>query len=399
MAGQNTAKFALQNYDGQTVEAMISLDDYEKASKMQTSLGSYLAAKYPNTPEPFVQMCAQSGLFMKANPNQGITTSTLNSLFAEGQMTLADINSSAMTRDDGGNRSIGARLLFPELILQVIASELDTDDSDVINGFLGMMATTLSVNTPRVDEPIINAKAPEGSRSNPIGQLTEPDLMVSITTAERTRRVPTKSIGLLISDEAASTVNLPLVSIIVQRQARGERINNIYQAISGIIGGNVDSQDPALVAVDASDYDALAVDPENFSQLAYVKWLWADHEKRSINSVISDLEGALAIEARTDRPTVFSDNNTSPRINSETTFENIVLPAPRGIVVPTSVMGGADRVLGFDRRFGIRRVVNTAASYAAIQEFVMKRGTGYRFDYGEAYHKLFADAFLLMQMQ
>ena len=396
---KNTAKFALQNYDGQTVEALIGLDDYEKAAKMQVSLGSYLAAKYPNTPEPFVQMCAQSGLFMKANPNQGITTSTLNALFSEGPMTLADINASAMTRDDGSNRAIGARLLFPELILQVIASELDTDDADVINGFLGMLATTLSVNTPRIDEPIINSKAPEGSRSQPISQLTEPDLMVSITTSERTRKVPTKSIGLLISDEAANTVNLPLVSIIVQRQARGERIHNIYQAISGIIAGNVDSQDPALVAVDASDFDPAATAPADFTQAAYVKWLWADHTKRSINSIISDLDGALAIESRVNKPTVFTDNPTSPRINSETTFENIVLPSPRGIVVPTAVMGGADRVLGFDRRFGIRRVVNTAASYAAIQEFVMKRGTGYRFDYGEAYHKLFGDAFSLLQMQ
>lgn len=398
MSDKTVFKGVLRNYDGTIAEAKVALDDYEKASKLQVGLGSYLAALYPDAPEPFVQLCAQAGLFLKAKPNEGIHTATLSALFSEGGLTLADIDASAMVRDDGSNRAIGARVLFPELILQVIAAELDTDNSDIINGFLGMLATTLSVNTPRVDEPIIDTRAPEGSRAKPIGQLAEPDVMVSITTSERTRKIATRSIGLMISEEAANTVNLPLVSIVVQAQARGERIANIYGAINAIITGNVDNQDPALVEVNASSYDATATSAANFSQLAYVKYLWDKHEMRSLNTVISDLDGALAIENRKNRPTVMTDNNTSKRINTETTFENIILPAPRGIVVPTSIMGATGRVLGFDRRYGIRRVVNTAASYAAVQEFVMKRGTGYRFDYGEAYHKLFTSAFSLLKM-
>lgn len=391
-------KAVLTNYDGTTTEASVSLTDYEQAGNAQVGLSTFLAAKYPNAPQPFVQMCAQAGLFMKDKPNEGIHTATMNNLFNEKAVTLSDINASALVRDDGSNRALGARVLFPELILQTIAAELDTDDSDVINGFLGMIATTLSVNTPRVDEPIIDVRGAEQSRAQPIAQLAEPDVMVSISTSERTRKVPTKSIGLLISDEAAGTVNLPLVSIIVQAQARGERIANIYDAINRIITGNVDAQDAALVEVAATSYDSTATTPANFSQMAYVKWLWDKHNMRSLNAVITDLDGAMAIESRKGKPTVQSDNPTSPRINSETSFDNILLPSPKGIVVPTATMGAADRVLAFDRRYGIRRVVNTAASYSAVQEFVLKRGTGYRFDYGEAYHKLFASAFSLLKM-
>lgn len=395
---KTTAKIPFLDARGQNVEGEVSLKDYENAGRLEMSLSAYMARKYPNVPDPFVQACAYSGLYMRANERAGITTNTLSTIFADGVMRLSDVDAGAMVRNDGSDRSVGARLLFPELILNIIASELDEDNTDIINGFNSMIATTLSVNTPRIDEPIIDYTGPDSSRAAPIAQLAEPKLMATITTSERTRKVPTRSIGLVISAEAEHTVNLPLVSIVVQRQARAERIANIYAAITNLIAGNVDSQDPALTPVQSSDFDNTANSPENFSQLAYVKWLWEDHAKRSINSVISDLEGALAIEGRKNKPTVMTDNPQSPRINSETTFENLVLPAPRGIVVPTSVMAGADRVLGFDKRYGIRRVVNTSAQYAAVEEFVMKRGTGYRFDYGETYHKLFTDAFSLLEM-
>ena len=70
-----------------------------------------------------------------------------------------------------------------------------------------------------------------------------------------------------------------------------------------------------------------------------------------------------------------------------------------GYVAAAKVNAGvvaAGTVVGLDTRYGIRRVINVNADYSAIEEYVMRKGSGLRVDYGETAHKLYTDAFSVM---
>ena len=46
----------------------------------------------------------------------------------------------------------------------------------------------------------------------------------------------------------------------------------------------------------------------------------------------------------------------------------------------------------------LRRVINIAAAYSAIEQFVLRRATAFRVDYGEITHTLYPDAFKVMTL-
>src|SRR5678809_1718827 len=84
---------------------------------------------------------------------------------------------------DGSDNSIGARLLFPQMILETMRENaLDDDGSDILSKWAGLVATTTNVNGQRVDQPIINTKAPEESESQRIAQLAEPTTCLLYTS-------------------------------------------------------------------------------------------------------------------------------------------------------------------------------------------------------------------------
>lgn len=101
-----------------------------------------------------------------------------------------------------------------------------------------MAAMTQVINGPRFDQPIINVSYPEESASNRISELAEPDAMISITTGNTSRKVPNKSIGLMISEEAMATTTLDLVNINMTAQARGERYRMVQEQLGAILNGD-----------------------------------------------------------------------------------------------------------------------------------------------------------------
>jgi len=49
--------------------------------------------------------------------------------------------------------------------------------------------------------------------------------------------------------------------------------------------------------------------------------------------------------------------------------------------------------MGIDSRYAIQRVTSTNASYQAQEEFVLRRSTAMRFDYGTLSRRMYLDAF------
>jgi hypothetical protein len=73
------------------------------------------------------------------------------------------------------------------------------------------------------------------------------------------------------------------------------------------------------------------------------------------------------------------------------------VPAPRVLLLDTSFIG-ANTIVGLDSRYAIRRTVNVSAAYEAIEQWVMRRATAFRVDYGELAKKLYPEAWKKMTL-
>ena len=377
---------------GQQQEVDLDVSAYEAAGNAGLSLSEYLETEYPSdsahgtTMEQMMQSC---GMFLRSAP--GIRPPTM----AQVLNGNVQIDAAGITRGDGPGSTPGSRLLFPEVILQVIRTELDEDNSDFLGGYNNMIATTQNVTTPRVEQPVIDVTAPRGAESanQPIAQLAEPARMITITTADKSVKIQTRAVGLTISDEALQTSTLDLVGIAMTQQARQERIRIVEEQLNGMISGDVDVgySTGAVTNVNSGTYDATAITAATFSQTAWIKFLRANYKKMTVTNIIMDIDTALAVENRLKKPNVQNDDPTSPRLDTLFTVDNLGLSAPRVLLVDTAIVG-ADTMIGIDRRYAIRRIVNVSASYSAIEQYVMRRATSFRVDYGEVAHRLMDDA-------
>jgi hypothetical protein len=390
-------KYNIVDAQGQRAELDLDVTAYKAAADKGLSLTQYLQNAYPSDLKEgttLEQCMASAGMFLRPDPATGLTPPTMKSIM-DGSL---DVNMGAINRNDGSsNNTPSGRLLFPEVIMQLIQSELTTNNEDFLGGYNSMIASTAFVNSPKIDQPVINVKAPEDSEAQPISQLAEPAIMVTITVNEKSMRIPTKSIGLTISDEATAASTLDLVGLAMTAQARGERIRTVEGQLAGMLSGDADVGEVALDSVQADSFDDTIAAAGAISHKAWVKYLRANYRKMTITDIICDIDTALAIEGRSGKPTINSDDPNSPRIDALFTLQNLGISAPRILLVDTAVTG-ANTIVGLDRRYAIRRVVNVAASYSAIEQYVMRRATSFRVDFGEIAHKLMTDAWSKMTL-
>jgi hypothetical protein len=123
-------------------------------------------------------------------------------------------------------------------------------------------------------------------------------------------------------------------------------------------------------------------------------------QRRSMMTLgaICDLDTALAIEARSGKPTrdtIFVPG--AEGFNQGVTIENLTGPDPRLLIVDDGVIA-ANTFVGIDTRFALRRVINISAAYSAVEQFVLRRATAFRVDFGEMTHTLYPDAFKVMTL-
>lgn len=389
------SKYSVIDRTGAREEIEITVADYRAAAESGLSLTEHLSKEYDGRLDTkygtALQQCMRSaGMFTKGG--NGIRPPTMKDVFDGSPFDVATV------RGDGTNRNDPAgRLLFPEVILHVIRSQLTTDYADFLGGYNSMIAMSAGVTGPRFDQPVIDVQGPRFSGSQPIAQGSEPAVMVNISVADRTYRVPSKAIGLMITDEAQQASTLDLVSLAMTAQARQERVRMVEEQLQGMIHGDADVGETAIAADKVTVYDPSITTAGSITQLGWVKFLRNDYRKRSLGALMMDLDTALAIENRSGKPTIFGDNPNSPRIDSIFTVENLGIPNPRILLLETATIG-ANTIVGIDTRYAIRRVVNVSASYSAIEQFVMRKATGFRVDYGEMSHKLYPDAWSMMTL-
>ena len=383
---------------GATQQLNLDVSMYKIAADNNMSLEQYVNRQYPaqangNT---FDQLLASEGIFVRGNRDIGLRAATMDEVLnGRPRMEAGVIVKDAIPT---------SRILFPAAILAAVEDKLVADLEMTPNAFNGLVAVDDVISTDRWDRPVLNFSKPEAARSQGIAQLALPNSMLTITASDISRAIPTRSLGLEISDQAMKATTLDLVTLALARQRAVERNERSYEYILSLLNGDPDIKMAALSTISgkikrANEFDTGVTTAGTLSQKAWINFLYNNATRRTINYVITDIAGALAIENRTGKPTVNTDNATSPRINTEMIVANPMWPTNVKVFIMAPDSGWpANRILGLDSRYGVHRVTSSSATYEAIEQFVLKRSTAMRFDTGEVVERLFDDAFDVLSL-
>lgn len=298
---------------------------------------------------------------------------------------------------------ITGRLVTQAYLFDAIESKLRSSDYGLTEIFTRKAAAVDTINNTKFDRPILNFTRPEGARSRNTAQLSEPASMMLLTSSDVSLRVSSSSIGLEYSDEAAKQLSIDIVTLSVTRQAEVEALERIEGQLLSFLNGDADLGMAALSSVAGAvknaktDYDS-TLTAGNLSQKAWVNWLFNGSRYRTINTVVTDLAGALAIENRANRPVVAGDNATSKRIDTGMSILNPTWPDQVEVIISQDPSWPANTILGFDSRYGYHLVNSSSLAYSAVEQFAIRRSTKLRFDFGNLAYRLYDEAWSVLTL-
>jgi hypothetical protein len=231
-----------------------------------------------------------------------------------------------------------------------------------------------------------------------------PRNLVSITASQSSRTVPVEAFGLQIADQAAQLASIQLVQIILRKQMEGARKRMLWRDLSALVSGNIDAGETALTPVGIDTFDSSA-GSGTITQKAMLKILYQPDRIHQYDAVLCTLDDYMAIQNREGRPLMFDPNTGTANTGNAGTYGldvTIASPAnfaqlgvPMVFIVPEGLWA-ANQMLFLDTRYALRRVTNALASYAASEQLVLQRSSFMRFDVGQIIHRLYSDAFLLV---
>lgn len=336
------------------------------------------------------QLAAQMGFFLASNDQYGIRPSTLDAIF-----NPTKVEAGVITRD----ADLSPRVFFPVFAMGVMENALRENNSATMSAFSDMVAVRDSIDTDKFERPIINFSAPEGVRGQAIAQLSEPTAMVRATLSDKVVKVTGVSLGMEYSEQAAKALSLDLLMMGLVRQAEMEAVQRVEDYMLAFYNGDTDLGMAALSTVSgavktAQSLDAAITSAGVLTQKAWVSYLMGGvkSKKRTITHVITDLNGALAIENRTGRPNVQGDNPTSKRIDTLESVINPMWPDQVKVFITTDSSWPANTIVGLDNRYAVHHVISTVLQYSGAEEWAIRRSTKLRWDYGEIAYRLFDDA-------
>ena len=214
---------------------------------------------------------------------------------------------------------------------------------------------------------------------------------MTITTSDKQHHIPSTSIGMEISDEAARNVAIDVADIALRFHLRCSGMRRLEANIAALVQGDTDTGEAAVSLVNASTYDANVNGTSVMTQLAWLKFHATNQRIASFNTAFCDVETLDAIDSRVNKPTI----DTAELINQMNVGFNVLnltLRSMNVIVLPDGVIP-ANSFVAFDPSYALQKFINVSASYRAVEEFVMRRGSGLRFDIGETIVKMQPKAF------
>lgn len=379
---------------GAIQEVNIDLDTIRSAANASVSLRELLNTQYQTDAskygEVFAQVCASEGLVFNPSKVSGIKAPKLDAIFNPVEMQAGVVTSNS-------NPSNQARVLLMPAILALIEDKLLANLAMNPAAFDKMVAQDDSISGDWVLWPEVSYSRPEAARSQRVAQLAAPAAMLTMTSAEKSVRIPTFSLGIEWSDQAAHIAGIDLIALSIARQAMIEKNDRANNNLAGMLNGDLDTGQAALTGAKtatATSYDSTIASAAGvLSHKAWMKYLYNNSNKRMISHVVTDINGALAIEGRTGKPVITGDNPASMRIDTIPAVMNPTWGPAVSVFINNDPNWPANTIMGLDSRYGIHRITSTSASYSAQENFVLRRASAMRFDYGQITRRLFDDAF------
>ena len=382
---------------GAQQQVTLSADIFRAAHDSNLTVRQYINNKYPtcSDTETFKQMCVSEQLFFKKSDAYGVNSTPLRVVLDP----PADREAANTTREN----PVQSRILFPPALMSMVEDTLAVDRMSATNAFDQLVAITTTVASARTEQPVISYSGkdgPQDKRAQQISQLSEPANTMLITASEVTRTIPTFSVGLSISDEAMKYATIDMVALTLARQKEVEMFALAGEAVMAMLNGDSDTGQSALPVVNADTFDTTIAADGVLTDLAWLKWLYSSMLTRRIDWVIVDsLKTALAVQNRTGKNTVQTDDPNSPRI--ETLF-SVAYPqiaaSVKMFIAPAEWAMTANTLIGIQSNSAIAKLVNSSASYQASERWAMRKGEGMRFDFGQPYYRLFDSAFSVMSL-
>lgn len=380
------------NAKGEKHEFEVSLDVIKAAADNRQSVRDYInstldtdASKYGDA---FSQLCASEGIVLIPQKDYGMRAPSLQSVLS-GRPIL---EAGAIVRQPSSQ----ARALLMPAIGALVEDKLVADLNMNADEFDSLVAQDDTIADEWLLWPEINFNGPEAARSQVTSQLAKPATMMSITTSEKSIRIPTFSLGIEWSEQATKYIQLDLLALAIARQVAVERNDRANQNLLMMLNGDADMGQGSLSSLGkvttAVSLDSAAT--TGITQKAWMLWLYQNSKKRKLNALVTDIAGAMALEGRANKPVITGDNPNSPRIDANVSVKNPTWNSDLPIfIVDPSVGWPAKTILGLDTRYAIQRVTSTNASYQAQEDFVLRRGSAMRFDFGQICRRIFTDAF------
>jgi hypothetical protein len=297
----------------------------------------------------------------------------------------------------GGDGSVTGRLVTQAILFQAIENHLRDD----LTGYGRMLQVNAALNrsltTTTWETPILNFKRPANSKPQPVAQLSEPARMLTLTTSMKKNAIMGEAIGIEFSDQVTRNITIDVIALSLKRQAEESAAHRSMYQIMTLLNGDPDFNMPALASViPGGSVQASSLDPAatggKLTQAAWIKFLWRNNLRRTITTVVTDLDGALAIENRLNRPTVDNEKVSSNRIDTLDSVINPRWPDKVDVIITQDPEWPANTIVAFDKRFGYNYITSTAVDYKATEEDLIRRGTKMRFDTGSMVERFMPDA-------
>jgi hypothetical protein len=352
-------------------------------------------ARFPvaaGMPSASDQLFAQCGFYRKEDRRAGLQSPKMRAIL-EGMEGIQAASTSP------GNVGI-SRFLMPAALLSAVENDIYENRSGAMAEFRNLVAVEQSVQGNRYERPVFNYTPARESRAKPVAQLAEPTSIGLLTVGETSGTIPVFSSGLEVSDPAMDYFGFAEVSKCMSIMAVEDMADRVDSWLINMVNGDADHGMVALssltgagAVVEAKDFDSGIAAAGVLTQKAWVSWI-AKHSKRApITHIITDINGLLAIQNRTGRPTVQTDNPTSNRVDTVETVMNPLWPVALPVYLVTDPNWPSNLILGINQPSAIIMFESTTASYNSVEQFVTRRSTKFRVDYGAVAGRFFDRGF------
>lgn len=390
---------------GAQVDAPLTASLYSEADRANLSVAQFINQKYPTDSAKhgtaFNQMLASTGLIVpdeKLQRELGIRPPSMaDVLSGNASFSLAASNTAGVGSPQGQQ----SRILFPAAVIAYMENALVKDYDGDAQAFDRLVGQNIALPTDRFEQPVINMgtkNGPHEARAQRRAQLAAPAAMMSFTTTDKVRKIPSFALGMEFSKEALAATNLDIVGMAVRRQLMVERDAWVYSNLSDMIAGdndiNVSSIASLGYSVATNTLDSSAASG-TITQKAWLKFLYRRRKYRKIDWVICDLDTYLKLEARTGRPSLTAIDTLLPRMEAHGTVQNPGIGDVKVFLVDAAADGGpipADTIVGIDSRYAITRVRNTSATVTAAEQFALRQAEAFSLQFGEICYRTYDEA-------